>query len=446
MGPGAFSGVRSRWAWILHGSITHQADRGEAAPAGPFSSGLGARGPTARVVCDDPGVNSLDAGAIALLLLAILLGWRSGALPQVGGLGGAVLGAAAGLAAVPWILPGLLDVPIVVRAGAMLLLLLGCVAIGQVLGARLGRSASGVLGTGLLGALDRVAGALVGAGQAILILWLAGGILMTGAIPGLGQVAQASRAIRVIGVALPPPTALVLELGRALDESGLPDVFLGLDRLPATPVDLPDEALARLIGSRAAGSVLRIQAETCATRSSGTGFVVAAGYVVTNAHVIAGADAISVDGTTDRRPAVPVFVDPDLDVALLRVAGLAAPSLVFATGEPSRGDVGATFGYPGGGSAVVVPAAVTDTYDAEGLDVTGTRRVTRRIVELQAAIEPGDSGGPLLLADGTVGGMVFAESRTDDAVGYALAPTAVAVTIMPAIGRTLAVGTGPCIR
>jgi S1-C subfamily serine protease len=284
----------------------------------------------------------------------------------------------------------------------------------------------------------------VGAGQAILILWLVGGIRITGAIPGLGRIAEASRAIRTIAVALPPPAAIVLELGRALDESGLPDVFLGLDRPPATPVDLPDDQLAQLIGSRAAGSVLRVQAETCNARSSGTGFVVAAGYVVTNAHVIAGARTITVDTATDRRPAVPVFFDPALDIALLQVAGLTAPSLIFAAQEPSRGDVGATFGFPGSGGGVVEPAAVADAYDAEGLDVAGIRRVTRRILELRAVIDPGDSGGPLLLSNGTVGGVVFAQSRSDDAVGYALAPTAVAVAIMPAIGRAAAVGTGPC--
>jgi S1-C subfamily serine protease len=343
-------------------------------------------------------------------------------------------------------LPALVDVPGVVRAGAVLLVLLGCVGIGQALGARIGRSASSVLGTGLLGALDRVSGAVVGAGQAVLILWLAGGILATGAIPQLGQLAQTSRAIRAIAVVLPPPTTIVLELGTALDQSGLPDVFLGLDRLPATPVDLPDDPFAQLLGARAIGSVLRVQAETCGARSSGTGFVVAAGYVVTNAHVIAGARTITVDSATDRRSAVPVFFDPELDVAVLQVPGLAAPSLVFAVDEPSRGDVGATFGYPGGGGAVVEPAAVTDIYDAEGLDVAGTRRVVRRIVELRAEIDPGDSGGPLLLADGTVGGVVYAESRSDEGVGYALAPTAVAVAIMPAIGRSAPVATGPCIR
>lgn len=391
-------------------------------------------------------MNPLDVGALALLLLAVLLGWRSGALPQVGGLLGAGLGAVGGLAAVPRLLPALTDVPAALRAGAVLLVLLAAVGVGEAVGTRLGRSASRLLGSGLLGALDRVAGMAVGVGQAILILWLAGGILATGAIPALGQLAQTSRTIRAIGVLLPPPTAIVIELGKALDDAGLPDVFLGLERLPALPVDLPDDPLAAAIGARAAASVLRVQAETCAYRSTGTGFVIAAGYVVTNAHVVAGAREITVAAATGSLSAVAVFFDPELDIALLHVGGLSASALVFSAGDPARGALGATIGYPAGGDAVVEPAAVTDVYPAEGLDITGTERVTRQIVELRARVEPGDSGGPLLLIDGTVGGVVFAESRSDESVGYALAPTAVAIAVAPAIGRTAEADPGACLH
>jgi len=391
-------------------------------------------------------VNPLDAGAIALLLLAILLGWRSGALPQIAGLLGAGLGAVAGLAALPWLLPALADVPAPVRAGAVIFLLLGLVGIGEAVGVRLGRSASGLLGMGLLGAMDRVAGSAIGVGQAILIFWLAGGILATGAIPKLGQVAQTSAAVRALAVLLPPPTEIVLQLGKALDASGLPDVFLGLERLPAQAVDLPADPVAQAIASRAAGAVPRVQAQACSVRSTGTGFYVAPGYLVTNAHVVAGARAITVDTSVERLTAVVVFFDPELDVAVLRVDATATPWLVFAQADPSRGAIGATFGYPGGGDAVVEPAAVTAAYDADGLDLLGIHRVTRRIIELRAVVEPGDSGGPLLLVDGTVGGVVFAESRSDPAVGYALSPTAVAVAIGPAVGQTRAVDTGPCIH
>jgi S1-C subfamily serine protease len=391
-------------------------------------------------------VNPLDAGALALLLVAVLMGWRSGALPQVAGLFGAALGAVLGLSAIPSVLPTLTSAPPVVRTGAVLLILLGLVGVGEAVGTRLGHRGSRLLGAGLLGAMDRVAGSVVGAGQALLVIWLAGGILATGAVPQLGQMAQTSKVIRGVAALLPPPTEIVLELGKALDESGLPDVFLGLERLPAAPVDLPDDPLAEALGRAAAASVPRIQADACGIRSTGTGFVIAAGYVVTNAHVVAGSSTISVQTATESWTATAVMFNPNLDLAVLRVDDLVATALIFATHEPSRGDVGATIGYPGGGGAVVEPAAVTDAYDAEGLDISGTRRVIRRIIELRAEVEPGDSGGPLLLVDGTVGGVVFAESRSDESVGYAIAPTAVAVAVGPAVGTTRAVGTGPCLH
>ena len=70
----------------------------------------------------------------------------------------------------------------------------------------------------------------------------------------------------------------------------------------------------------------------------------------------------------------------------------------------------------------------------------------RDILELHARIDRGDSGGPFVLGDGTIGGLIFAEARTDDEVGYALAPTAVAARIAPALGRSGAVDTGDCLR
>jgi S1-C subfamily serine protease len=119
--------------------------------------------------------------------------------------------------------------------------------------------------------------------------------------------------------------------------------------------------------------------------------------------------------------------------------------LRFATTDPGRGALGATLGYPGGGPLVILPAAVAGRYPATGRDIYGQDQVRREILELRAAIDRGDSGGPLILTDGTVGGVVFAEARTNDDVGYALTPTAVAVRIAPALQRAGAVGTGPCL-
>ena len=107
---------------------------------------------------------------------------------------------------------------------------------------------------------------------------------------------------------------------------------------------------------------------------------------------------------------------------------------------------GAAIGHPEGGSLAVIPASVAATYRAAGRDLYGGRAVDRAIVEVRGDIQPGDSGGPLMLADGTVGGVVFAERRTDPAVGYALAVDAVSSTVLPAVGRSGAVPTGPCVR
>jgi S1-C subfamily serine protease len=389
-------------------------------------------------------VNPLDLVAVLVLVIAVILGVRSGALPQLLGLIGAAVAALAGLALLPAVGPILDGLSPGLRAVVVLMVLLSLVGLGEALGATAGRLASEALGGGFLGALDRVGGALVGAAQAILILWLAGGVIASGPFPNLSQIAQKSTALRLVDGVFPPPTELVLELGQLLDDSGLPNVFIGLEQLPAPDIDLPPDSLARAIGAQAAPSVLRVVADGCDRRASGSSFVVAPGYLVTNAHVVVGADRILVQTSGESFAATPVLVDLRLDIAVLYARGVTAAALQFTTREPARGAVGATIGYPGGKNETVERATVAATYNATGLDVTGAARVTRRIIELRATVIPGDSGGPLVLEDGTVGGVVFAESKVDPAVGYALSPQDVLDRITPVLGQTDGVSTGPC--
>jgi S1-C subfamily serine protease len=248
---------------------------------------------------------------------------------------------------------------------------------------------------------------------------------------------------------LPPPTEFAVELRTWLDASGLPDVFIGFEPLPAAPVERPGDATAEAIAAAAEPSTVKIAAATCGLSSLGTGFVVRPEYVLTNAHVVAGATGKGIRvATRDRRllDATPILFDPELDVALLHVRGLDLPALPFATSDPDRGRVGAALGYPNGGPLTVVAAAVTGRYPATGHDIYGQGEVRREIIELHAAIERGDSGGPLVLSDGTVGGVVFAEARTNPDVGYALSPTAVARAIAPGFSRSAAADTGACVN
>ena len=391
-------------------------------------------------------MNLFDAFAVLLVVVAVLLGYRSGALPQVGGLIGALIGGAVALLAVPLLEEPLTRVDPGIRPYLVLVGLFGAVIIGESIGSALGAWAGQGVRRSVFSGLDRLGGSLFAGAQALLVLWLAGGLFAAGPMPRLAEAAQTSTVIRTLNATLPPPTELAFGLGRLLDDTGLPRVFVGFEPLPAPPVERPDDPQAQSIAAAAEASTLRIASGPCgALESTGSGFVISPGYVVTNAHVIAGGRAIRVTGIGGIYDATPVLFDPDFDIALLRVPNLVAFALPLANNDPDRGAQAAVLGYPNGGPLRIVSAAVADRYRANGQNIYGTTLVQREIVEIRSDIERGNSGGPLMLADGTVGGVVFAEARTDDEVGYALAPTAVARRVNPFIGSTEPVDTGECL-
>ncbi len=393
-------------------------------------------------------MNAIDALTLLLIVVALVLGWRSGAIPQVTGLLGAIAGGVVAILALPYLAEVLSELDPSIRPFVVLIGLITAVALGESIGATIGRSVAARLGTGLLGTADRTAGAGLGVIQVLLIVWLAGSLLAEGPVPRLAETAGGSTAVRTMAGLLPPPTEVAIGLGGWLDTTGLPDVFVGFEPLPAPPVDQPSDPTARAIAAGARASTFKVSAATCGLSSVGTGFAIANGYVVTNAHVVAGAGArgIRVSGINgDVHDAIPVLVDPAFDIALLWARDLYARPLAFASHDPERGDLGATLGFPGGGPLKILPAAVSSRYPATGHDIYSRDRVRREILELRAEVDRGDSGGPLILENGAVGGVVFAEARTDPEVGYALAASEVASHINPAIGRTKAVDTGDCV-
>ena len=150
-------------------------------------------------------MNPFDVIAILLFVIAVLLGYRSGLLPQLGGIGGAAAGGLIAIWLLPFVEPRLEALEPLVRALAVLAGLVFAVGVGEAVGATIGRWAGGKLGGGILGALDQVAGAIGGAIQGMLIVWLAGGLLAVGPLPLLAQQAQTSAAVRTLDGVLPPP-------------------------------------------------------------------------------------------------------------------------------------------------------------------------------------------------------------------------------------------------
>ena len=95
--------------------------------------------------------------------------------------------------------------------------------------------------------------------------------------------------------------------------------------------------------------------------------------------------------------------------------------------------------------------AVAAAFQAVGLDIYGSSQTTREIYQLDALVQPGNSGGPLVasgdpgVADGTVIGVVFARSTSNSNVGYALAMPAVTADVAHARAKTQTVSTGSCV-
>ena len=269
-------------------------------------------------------MNLFDLLAVLILIAAILAGIRTGALPQVGGIAGAIGGLLLVLALAPSLLDLTASLEPIPRALVVLGAVLAAVVIGEAVGSGLGRVLAGQLGRGVLSSMDRVAGGLLGAIQALLIVWLVGGLLASGPFPTLGRAATQSAVVRGVDQFLPPPTEVVGEIAGALDASGLPDVFVGLDPMPLPPVDTPTDPQAARIARAAMAGTARISTRACNSQVNGTGVIIAPGYVVTNAHVVAGATTIRVALDTGVVDAVPVLFDPNLDVAVLYAPHLVA--------------------------------------------------------------------------------------------------------------------------
>lgn len=393
------------------------------------------------------GLNPVDLAAAGIVIVAFVFGLRSGFFSQLGGLLGAVVGGAAVLLALPAFHDQLQSMDPPLRALIVIAGFIFAIGLGEALGSAAGSAVRSRLGDGFLGSLDRLSGAFLGAAQGLLIVWLAGGILAAGPIVQAASLAQTSIVVRALSDLLPPPTAFTASLGRLLDASGLPEVFAGLEPSPASPVGTPSTPQARAMTAAAVASTVKVVTDACGYQLTGTGFSIGAGYYLTNAHVVAGGTRENVvqDNGKPAKATVVLF-DPALDVAVLWAPSLPTAPLQFTARNPPAGGQAAALGHPLGEALTVIPAGISADYPALGRDIYGTDTVTRQILELTASIEKGDSGGPLILPDGSVGGVVFAEAKSDPSVGYALAPVAVAARVMPAVGKVKAVSTGACVR
>jgi S1-C subfamily serine protease len=392
--------------------------------------------------------NFVDALAVLIIGVAVYFGWRSGLVVQ----GLALLGFLGGLALVVMLAPIAADALTELDPWLRTFVVIGGVAaivlVAQGVGSALGAALRRRMGGGLLTSVDMGAGAAFGFVRGLFLVWLMGGLVGVLPMPVLAAEARQSFVLRALDSRLPSPVVLAAELGRLIESTGLPEVFVGAP----PPTDVPavgvSQAEAGAIARGALASTVRVEGVACGNFVTGSGFAVSRTHFVTNAHVIAGTSDVwlSFDGSLDRFRARVVMFDSELDAALVAVeTPLPVTPLELSAEVPERGAPAAAIGFTGGGRQRVIPAVVSRSVEALGRDIYGSAIVARRVIELRADVAPGDSGGPILLEDGTVGAVTFSESRSSDEIGYGLSPVAVAAAIEPFRDSDAAVSTGSCI-
>lgn len=382
---------------------------------------------------------------LALVVLAALSGYRRGVVLQLLTYGGLVVGLIVGAVLAPRV-ASLAANPLGQAAAAIATLFLAAM-LGEVSGWTAGSILRSHARRTRFSAVDAAGGSVVSAVATLLVIWFVGLSLVNGPLPTIAREIRGSAVVRTLSAVMPRPPSLVTDVGRFLNRFGFPQVFAGLPPAPAGPVDAPTQAEAAAAFTAAQASTVQVLGESCSQIQEGSGFLVSPQYVLTNAHVVAGvtepqvrrAGASPVAATT-------VLYDPELDAAVLRLAEPYGEGLDLTGATAERGDRGAILGYPGGGALQGDPAAVRRAIEALGHDIYGSGTVSRDVYELQARVRPGNSGGPFVLVDGDVAGMVFAASTTDDDIGYAITSDELEPILDRAAGSTARVSTGTCVR
>lgn len=384
----------------------------------------------------------VDVVLIVLLVLGLALGIGRGFTGSIG----LLLGLVAGGAAAYWLVPLVNDAwpwqqwrPLVVLV-ATAVLIVGGATLGALAGSALRR---GVDRTPLR-AIDRILGGVAGVVVAALAISLAGASIAATGTPVISSALSSSTVLRTIDRVTPAPVAAALaELrGFVLDE-GLPALGDLLEVTPVTiqPIDLADPEI-----SQAAASVARVSgtAYACGRSSTGSGFVIGPDRVVTNAHVVAGVDqpVIELPGVPAREGRI-VYFDPIDDLAVIAVDDLGVAALPFSpTLEAGAGAV--VLGYPLGGPFTMTSAGVQSMGTAPVPDIYDESAAPREVYSLQAAVRPGNSGGPLVTDDGEVAGVVFARAENDPERGYAMTMAELAPVAEQAGSLSAAVSSGRC--
>lgn len=385
----------------------------------------------------------IDLLILVALVFAVSSGYRRGFWLSLAQYAGLVLGVVIGAVLAPLLMDALNISDSTVRSLGAVLVLVVLGAIGSSVGYWVGEPIRvRLLARPESGRIDSLAGAIFSALALLSVSWFLGLSLKGVPTPQVAAAIQRSAILRTLDSFFPKPPAFLARVEAIIAGVNFSGAFAGLEPVPPSPLPLPASVNTPGIQG-AAAETLKVRGLGCGGIVFGSGFPVGPGMVLTNAHVVAGTQGTTVLNPSGRSlGARVVLFDPERDIAILYVPRLALVPLSESSARP--GTQGAAIGYPGGGPEQVKPAVVNGQVKAEGRDIYGQNLVVRNIWIIQAEVQPGNSGGPLVDLDGNVVGVIFAASTSQPGQAYALTDAEVQPDIDQAQGRTEAVAIGPC--
>ncbi|WKD56720.1 Serine protease [Corynebacterium capitovis DSM 44611] len=387
----------------------------------------------------------VDAALGVTMFVALMSGWRRGALTAVlaavGILAGLVVGLSTSIPVQQWSSSHL------VRVFTVLALVVVFVGLGNVVGTMIGirlRDRARLRSTQVL---DSVCGALFQVTAVAVAIWFVSIPLAT-VVPGpVGEGLRSSRILAALDAAAPASAhALPARFAALLDDSGLPPLVTPFS--PASSVAAPDAgAIDADVVKQTRPSVVHVMADagSCDRRLMGSGFVAAQDYVITNAHVVAGTDAVNLDTVLGVQRATVVFYDPGIDIAVLWSPGLGLDPLPFADATLGTGNDAVVMGFPQSGPFEAAAARIRGVTTIAGPNIYASGRVEREAYTVRGTIRQGNSGGPLLTPDGSVAGVVFGASIDSSDTGYALTTRQVLASVGDFASLTSSVDTQSCV-
>ncbi len=301
----------------------------------------------------------LDLILIALAAAFAVAGYRQGFIVGILSFAGFLGGAAIGASFAPKLARSLVQGSSQQALVAIVAVFVAAM-IGQLLASAVGAAVRSRVNWRPATLVDSIAGAAVSVLSVLLIAWLIGTAVVNAPFAMVTNQVNRSAVLRAVDGVMPSAARTMFSDFRSLLASGpYVQVFGALGAEPALTVAPPNPAVLNSPGLvTARDSIVKVMgiAPSCSRRIEGSGFVISAQHVLTNAHVVAG---VTQDQTVTTRlgrrlAATVVLFDPERDLAVLYVPGLRAGALSFA-GPASLGSSAIVAGYPLDHSFTVVP-------------------------------------------------------------------------------------------